>query len=520
MEESTVVYVTLETDLIDGGGIGGLGILTSDVFHEARRRNSPFYLFSPLYPVKLHQKINNGSVEMERIKINHNSLKKIDSFRLDTKWYPVEVSVYLHELSIENTRSYFIEMAPTEGNGWLKELELYNEKDEGQQVFVRYTFARSIARFLRRNSILPKLYHLNESDTAFLILAVDEEDMKGRFIGNTHTPQLHGHKRFRKETCECLIEDKSLEKLKVGEEEYGDIKFINFGRILAYYSEKLCCVSELHEKVTKECLYPEFKEKITSVTNGISLDWISPHLQNLFNQYIIGWENNSDLLKNLDVIPDSKLLEAHHLNKRELSEQFLEWKRKQEVISNFDEINIDNTIFTCAKRLTEYKRLDHFLKLIDLFPEATFVFAGRPIREWGDKFLKSLIDTIKNSETSIAYVLNHDREKARYMVAGSDVGVNIPVSTSEASGTSWMKTIVNGNILVSTPSGSVPEVITDGKNGLIVHDDLSNLREKLEEAVSFARNGEYAEWIRNSISSSCFVLAPRMFDDYISKLYS
>ncbi|MFH0889631.1 MAG: hypothetical protein V1836_00620 [Candidatus Aenigmatarchaeota archaeon] len=123
MDKNPVIYATLETDMIDGGGLGGLGGLTSDVFYEARRRNLPFYMFAPVYPMKTHQtitKANNGySVATDAIPASNDSLRKnqVDRLSLGTKWYPFDVSVYLDPLSTENTQAYFFEIIPKSKRG-------------------------------------------------------------------------------------------------------------------------------------------------------------------------------------------------------------------------------------------------------------------------------------------------------------------------------------------------------------------------------------------------------------------
>ena len=94
------------------------------------------------------------------------------------------------------------------------------------------------------------------------------------------------------------------------------------------------------------------------------------------------------------------------------------------------------------------------------------------------------------------------------------------MSEREASGTKWQKVLVRGGLLVSTPAGSVPEVIVDGDNGLLVKDDLSDLPEKLEEAVRIVESDDYPEWSRRALQSSPSVLVSRTFDLYISNLYS
>lgn len=522
-----VVDVSMETDLVDGGGAGGLGILKTDYFNEMRGRNANYLFFFPLYPKKSRQVADGTSVMTETVDADNSHVKKKpvgESFEVGGKWYSAKITVYEHPLSTEKTKAYAIEISPTEKSRWLQRIRLYCEEDESQQLLLRYAFAKGVERFLEREKIHPSAYHLNESDTALLAATTNG----AKVIDNTHTPLEHGHKAFSKQLCHDLIEDQSyLDFLQAGSVD----GCYNWGLALAAKSDKIACVSDLHSEVTKKRLYPQFKDKTTSVTNAIDPNWFGPHLQRLFDTYIEGWRIDSNLLEHAARLPTSGLLEARELAKMELAVKFAEWYRNGEVVANFSKLEPGRKIMTYEKRLTNYKRPGKFLASSRNFPEAITITTGKPADAWGERFLngkeetgkiveEGLIREILRSKRPMAYILNLDREKARYLTAASDVWVNIPRSEDEASGTSWMKPALG--VLVSTPAGSVREVVADGKNGLIVADDLSNLDERIEEALRIAdnKNGELGEWNRSVIASSPFILTPRMAGNFISRLYS
>ncbi len=522
-----VVDVSMGTDLVDGGVAGGLEILKTDYFNEMKRRNFPYDLFFPIYPQKNRQVIDGARIRTEPVDVNNSYVKRNpvgESFEVGGKWYSAMITVYEHPLSTETTKAYAVEISPTEKNRWLQKLRLYCEEDEGQQLFLRYAFVKGIAKFLEREKIQPSAYQLNESDTA--LLAATTNGVK--VIDNTHTPLGHGHKQFSKHNCHNLIDDQSyLDFLQAGSVD----GCYNWGLALAAKSDKIVCVSDFHAEVTKNRLYPQFQDKTVSVTNAIDPNWFSPHLRMLFDMYIEGWRSDSNLLEHAEKLPTNGLMIARDFAKSDLAAQFDEWYRNGEVVANFSKLELGREILTYEKRLTSYKRPREFLESSRNFPRAITIIAGKPSDTWGEEFLngreengkvveEGLVREILRSERPMAYILNLNRDKARYLTAASDVWVNIPRSEDEASGTSFMKP--EQSVLVSTPAGSARKVVVDGRNGLRVADDLSNLNEKVEEALRIVenKNGELAEWNRRVIASSPYILTPRMADDFISGLYN
>ncbi len=525
MPPHPIVDASLETDLVDGGGAGGLGILKTDYFNEMRRRNANYLFFFPLYPKKSRQVADGARIRTETVDVDNSYVTKNpvgESFEVGGKWYSAKITVYEHPLSTEKTKAYAVEIFPTEKNRWLQRTILYCEDDDGQQLFLRYAFAKGIAKFLEREKIHPSAYHLNESDTALLAATTNG----ARVIFNSHTPLGHGHKGFDKRLCHDLLEDQRyLDFLQAGSVD----GCYNFGLALATKSGKIVCVSDMHGEVTKNRLYPQFKDKTVSVTNAIDPNWFGPHLQKLFDEHIKGWRDDPSLLGRATLLPADGLVETRELARRDLAIKFDEWYMNGEVVANFSKLEPGREIMTYEKRLTPYKRPGEFLACSRNFPDAITIIAGKPADWWGETFLngreengkvaeEGLTREILRSQRPMAYVLNLDRRKARYLTAASDVWVNIPKSDDEASGTSWMKPELS--VLVSTPAGSARR-LQDRENGLVVADNLSNLNEKTEEALRIVdnKNGDLVEWNRRVIASSPYILTPRMADDFISKLY-
>jgi starch phosphorylase len=94
------------------------------------------------------------------------------------------------------------------------------------------------------------------------------------------------------------------------------------------------------------------------------------------------------------------------------------------------------------------------------------------------------------------------------------VWLNIPSSEREASGTSFMKALMNGTIPITTPAGSVPEFVKDGYNGFIVDNDLKNLKDKARLALEiYSDNDRWAEMIKNCLSTYS-VLIDRVIEEF------
>ena len=133
-------------------------------------------------------------------------------------------------------------------------------------------------------------------------------------------------------------------------------------------------------------------------------------------------------------------------------------------------------------------------------------------------------------------LVGYELELSRQLKEGSDVWLNNPVVTREASGTSGMTAAFNASVNLSTFDGWVCEFAKDGDNCFIIPEadlslspedrdqsDLNGFYEVLENKVLPAYYDDPAEWDRVVLNSMNDVVpffdSDRMADEYYKKIY-
>jgi len=503
---------SIENSLDNFSHAGGLGILMNDLFQEFRKKEKEAFFFSIL-PLK-RRKIRIVENRVDEI----NEEKRINPeycYQFHTNWYPVNVYISESPESTEKTKAIFVTVENNEE--WIKNFALYRERDEGQIIFIRYVFYLGVKKYIEENRLHPEIIHINESDTALFLYLPIELGINPLKIYHSHTPLPIGHKSVSKKVASSLLPDELMKFLKVGEE--GER--INLGKVAAYYSDKIVTVSELHEKITRNRIYPEFQYKISHVTNGINIEeWLGEEIKRLYDEEIPGWSENLNLIEeNVKKIEDWKIREARDKEKTKMIEKMNELLKSGEAIGNFDKNKI-NLVY--AKRLTYYKRPDASLKAYDFlkkFLDINLIIAGYPVDEYGKYFLENkVIPLTKKDSESVLYIPNYEKKIAKFIFRGADICLNPQEVESEASGTSYMKGLINGCLLVTTRAGSVSEFVKDGYNALVLSDNLENLEEKLLEAAKII-NEKDIKISKNAMGTIYRVSTERMLKD-LEKVYS
>jgi starch phosphorylase len=494
-----ILVASIEGPLLEQSWKGGLGRLIEDLFQEARKEGIEAIFFSINYPKIKKQRYEDGRIEETLQDSSNENLRLIDNFKIYTNWYACEAKIFEHELSTQKTKAYFVSLENDES--WLKNLCVYGEGNRGEELYVRYAYSKAVNEWLKKNRLNPKVYHLNESDTALLALPfVDGYSKKdATIIFHSHTPEPWGHKKYPEELVRSLMLEEEYKKLlrwKVRNE-------IDFGKFLADVADRIICVSQKHCNITKEKIYPEFRDKIVYVTNGIAIDWINEELRDFYDQRIAGWESNIELLKEVKNIENEKIIEVKEKQRKKFNRNAKNLIESGKMIGNFDEKRLS---LVYARRLTQYKRPESVLSLLDL--DVNLIVAGMPIDKHGEKFLQDVFKRIREGYL-ISYALNYNPTLAKILF-NAYAWLNTPYSEREASGTSFMKALANGMVLITTPAGSVPEFVEDEYNGFLVKEDLSDLREKTKEAIELYNDEEkYAEFVKNTLSTHNIFL-PRM----------
>ncbi len=328
-------------------------------------------------------------------------------------------------------------------------------------------------------------------------------------------------------------------------------------------------VSKRHGEVSRrmwQSLWPDLPEDsvpIDHITNGVHLPtWIEPKIQLLFNKYLgpdwIDDHDNPLVWEMLDKIPDNELWQTHYWMKIKLIDAIRERSRKRwttDLVSPSIAMSggalLDPSVLTLgfARRFATYKRadlifndVDRLKKLLnDRWRPIQIIFAGKahPSDDPGKRILQRIFNATRDPEMGgrIAFIEDYGEQLAQYLIHGVDVWLNNPIPPMEASGTSGMKSAMNGVPHLSLMDGWWEEGF-NGKNGWTFgHEEVKGDRDQadakaiyhiLEKEViplyyKISEDGVPKEWVEIMKASikSCApkFSARRMVKEYIEKFY-
>ena len=311
------------------------------------------------------------------------------------------------------------------------------------------------------------------------------------------------------------------------EEEVRDITGIHgeqFNHSLAALrlAKKANGVSKLHGEVSRQMWSHETDIcEITHITNAQNKKYWADHgLENARK------ENDISTLRH---------------RKRELKERLFR------VIADQTGKLFDPNLLTIvwARRFAGYKRPDLITRDIRMFREilndnkhpVQIIWAGKPY-----PFDYSAIETfdslirLTKDHPNATVLTGYELELSRLLKNGSDVWLNNPVVTREASGTSGMTAAMNGSVNLSTYDGWICEFAKDDENSFIIptldphlgheerdRQDMLGFYTKLREKILPLYYGKPDEWSRIVFRSMNDVVpyfdSDRMAAEYYEKMY-
>jgi starch phosphorylase len=130
-----------------------------------------------------------------------------------------------------------------------------------------------------------------------------------------------------------------------------------------------------------------------------------------------------------------------------------------------------------ARRFAEYKRpallkydLERFVKLIkNTEMPVQIIWAGKPYpTDYGAIDIFNELIHVSHYYKNIAVLIGYELTLSKLLKQGSDIWLNTPRITREASGTSGMTASMNGSIHFSIDDGWHPEFAKDGKNAFTI----------------------------------------------------
>ncbi|GAA1082496.1 alpha-glucan family phosphorylase [Nocardiopsis composta] len=445
----------------------------------------------------------------------------------------------------------------------------------------------------------PEVFHMNEGHAGFLGLERVREYMAGEGVDGeplgfeeaveaaragtvftTHTPVPAGIDRFPRDLVRAHLAGDSPavpglpadRVLELGAEDYpdGDPEVFNMAVMGMRLAQRANGVSRLHGAVSRgmfQGLWPGFdpdEVPIGSVTNGVhARTWVAEEAQELaaamvddsaeFNRPE-GWRkvvraDEGELWRMRRTLRERLVAETR-------ARLRASWRARGASDAELGWIDgvLDPDVLTIgfARRVPSYKRLTLMLRDRDrltrllLHPDrpVQIVVAGKahPADEGGKRLIQEIVRFSDRSEVRhrIVFLPDYDMDLAASLVQGSDVWLNNPLRPLEASGTSGMKSALNGGLNLSVRDGWWDEWF-DGSNGWAIptadgvsdpdrRDDLEAraLYELIEDRVAplfYDADGEglpkrWLEMVKHTlVSLGPKVLATRMVQDYVAGYY-
>ena len=505
---------------------GGLGVLSGDHLKEASDLGLPFMAVGFLYEQGyFRQRIDpNGwqQASYPALETEQTALRPELDGGEGGQTVPVEigdrtVQLQVWRVDVGRVPLYLMD-ANHEGNApWDRELtaRLYGG-DQEMRIQQEILLGIGGVRILRALGHSPRVWHINEGHSAFMLLerlreAVAEgmdlnsavERVRAETIFTTHTPVPAGHDVFPYHLMEKYFQTfwprlglTRDEFLAFGQADHGHAPGFNMTALALRLSRRANAVSRLHGEVSRRMwhvLWPDRKEDdvpIGHVTNGVHVaSWVGSVLHTVLRKRLapdwIERHHQPTLWESIKDVSDIELWSAHKALKRKMLAVIRERARDQRIdrtatpeqlLASGILLDPEALVIGFARRFATYKRStlifcdpERLSRLIhDRDRPIQIVFAGKahPADDPAKRLLQEVFWAGLNPQNGgrIAFIEDFDLQIARYLVQGVDVWLNTPRRPFEASGTSGMKAAVNGVLNLSILDGWWAEAY-DGRNG-------------------------------------------------------
>ncbi len=360
------------------------------------------------------------------------------------------------------------------------------------------------------------------------------EAVRRQCVFTTHTPVPAGHDKFPLDVVQGVLSERNTDMLEALSCLDGSLNMTYLALHLSHYVNG---VAKRHGEISSLLFAPY---AIDSITNGVhARTWVSPPFQDLLDQHIPTWRDDSYSLRNAVSIPNHEVWEAHDWAKQHLIHY----------VNRMADAAMDPGVFTIgfARRSATYKRgdmlfddLDRLRRIHDNVGRIQIIYAGKahPQDDGGKEIIRSIFRAraALKDKIEVAYLANYDIDLCKMMTSGVDLWLNTPEPPLEASGTSGMKAALNGVPSLSVLDGWWLEGWIEGTTGWCIgraertsaepgdrEKDAEMLYDKLEFLILplfYQDRDRFVDIMRHCIAlNGSFFNTQRMMAQYVLKAY-
>jgi starch phosphorylase len=577
---------------------GGLGALAGDILKESSDRGLPLVAVGLMYRQGyFRQRIDAGGwqheywVDTDPERLPAALVTGADGTPI-TITVPVrgsEVTAQIWRVDVGRVPLFLLDAERPENDltaNWITSRLYIGEPDArlAQYVLLGVGGVRALAAM----GIDPSLVHLNEGHAAFMALEAAsahggtlQEGLaaaRAKTIFTTHTPVPAGNDTYPAgQVVEALggltasMGVDPMEIIRLGRTRPDDdSEPFGVSQFALRTSSAANGVSRRHGEVARGMwrdLWPDRpvdEVPIAHVTNGVHVPtWIGGPMRELLDRHLgEGWLDraaDAATWEGVDGISDEELWDVRcrqraglvdYVRTKSITDRLGRDEPRGYVEAAAVAFDPDALTVGFARRLATYKRLHllvqdsaRALKLLGNGRPVQLVLAGKahPRDEDGKRMVQHLFAFKWAPEIGgrVVYLDDYDLSSAARMVRGCDVWLNLPRPPLEASGTSGMKSAVNGGLQLSVLDGWWAEAY-DGTNGWALpgeedpdhgaqdERDGAELHRLLEEEVALEfyerdESGLPRAWlarVRASLKTNGPAFsATRMMRDYEERMY-
>jgi glycogen phosphorylase len=511
---------------------GGLGYLAGSHMRSAFDLRQNLIGIGILWKYGYYDQVRkaNGEMEVQRRERHYNFLKDTGIvFDIMVNRAPVKVKAWYLAPDVFGSAPIFLLSTDLPENDWLAQSICHHLYDSNIDAKVAQYILLGMggAKLVELLGWTPEVYHFNEAHAlpaAFHLFEKyqDIEEVRNRVVFTTHTPVEAGNEKHDIDLLYRMsfFGDLSLEEVRQVTGVDGQI--FNQTLVGLRMARHANGVSKMHGEVARQ-MWGEFEGicSISHITNSQNHRyWHDPKLDQALHA------------------GDAAALKSR---KRILKERLFQ------IVADQTGKRFDPDVLTIvwARRFARYKRADlltHDMERFEALLEnvkypVQIIWAGKPYPtdyEAVDVFNRLV--HLSHQYSHLAVLTGYELGLSKSLKQGSDIWLNTPRITREASGTSGMTAAMNASVNCSVPDGWIPEFASHGHNAFVIPPvdpslpleaqdriDMERLYAVLEDEVLplyYDRPGEWFRVVQNSMREVVeFFDSGRMAREYYEAVY-